>query len=69
MRWSLDLPGMIAQCGSPDADRPMQIAQRGVELIAPYVLHSEDANIPVNADTRLQGPTLRDPREHALRFI
>jgi len=32
------------------------------------MLHSEDANTPVHADTRLQGPALRDPREHALRF-
>jgi len=45
-----------------------RLAQRSVELVAPWVLHSEDAGIPVHADARLQGPALRDPREHALRF-
>jgi len=32
------------------------------------VLHSEDANIPAHADAQLQGPTLRDPRDHGLRL-
>lgn len=44
-------------------------AGRSVELLATCVPHSEDANIPMNADAPLQGPVLPDPRGHALRFI
>ena len=67
-RRRLDLPGMIAGRRLPSADRLVQIAQRSVEPIAPYALHSEDADIPMHADARLQDPALPDPRQHALRF-
>jgi hypothetical protein len=55
VRWLLDSPGTTAR--------------RDVGFLAPFVLHSEDANTPMNANAQLQGPKLRDLREHALRFI